>query len=352
MSKKKEGHFPHLPNQAVVYGVHNLDYVGSKSASEAGSVKGDLNSAISDFVQQDDSVNDGLETIENAQYDTALEDIDFSEYTIDEPYEEYGTATGSEAAVTRIYVNDDNNLTFEEDWEDNPQSSIAHVMGLDSDEEGLQSAIPEKAYEIYDEEMKNHLTTGNVIAEPESLEYDYQRWIISTTVDMEEDGDTTIGSVWDQFAHSANTFNYRIDPSVQSTIKERIESETDYGYTLEASRGLSDAGYDDMDPDDITTFVGDARALGHDDPESVRTFSENFINGGHGNLDQIDESIEEYINDEYGGPESLGIDVDESSDKPVGTQIREYYENKPEITTSDPFEISSHEDRYYIHRVF
>lgn len=334
---------------AVVFGAKNLAYTGPQSAN-GGAVNGDAKTAVSDFHQEEDEQE--LETIENAGYHTKLVDIDFSEYTQDYPYEEEGSSMGQGPSMTRIFV-DGTVLTYEEDWEDNPQSSISECLGIEyEDKETVEKLYPDEAYNIYDEEMSRYLSTDRVSAEVDPLEKDYQRWSISTSQDVEEDPDATMGGVWDDMATAANTFSYRIPESVRSTVSDRILKETDFGIRMGVVRGLKEAGYeDDFDEDVIEDISTDMKDLGFDDEESTERFLSNYITGGHSDTDQIDSNIEDYINENYGSVQNLNIPIDENSDKGVGTQIREYYYNKPEISVSDPFEISEANDRFYVTRV-
>lgn len=334
---------------AVVFGAKNLAYTGPQSAN-GGAVNGDAKTAVSDFHQEEDEQE--LASVEDASHDTKLVDIDFSEYTQDEPYEEEGSSMGDGPSMTRMFV-DGTVLTYEEDWEDNPQSSISECMGIEyEDKETVEKLYPDEAYNIYDEEMSRYLSTDRVSAHAESLENDYQRWSISTTQDVEEDPDATMGGIWNDMATAANTFSYRIPESVRSTVSDRIRKETDFGIRMGIVRGLKEAGYeDDFDEDVIENISTDMQDLGFDDEESTERFLSNYITGGHSDTDQIDSNIEDYINENYGSAKNLNIPIDENSDKGVGTQIREYYYNKPEISVSDPFEISEANGRFYVTRV-
>ena len=239
-----------------IYGKKNINYQGARRAS-GGAVSGSENSARSDFSSSDPyDFEEEKVSIEDADLDTPLKDIDFEdngEHSSIEPY----LINSEQGHNVYIQSYGDNDVTMSYEFEDNPRGTILSLLdgGVDEAEEleydpfgSDEDIVSDEYYEAYDEALESFAQKEGLSLDQETLESDYGMIYFSHSVDPKEDPDYTVGNLHDNFNGAYNAFTYRLPDSFRGdfeyALKERGISTHDVADKVEKMRREED---DDLD---------------------------------------------------------------------------------------------------------
>lgn len=218
-----------------IYGKLNVNHQGAQRAAGNEGINGSMESARADFETSEftPDVSDEILTLEEAGMDTSLKNIDFYEVEEDsdlgDRYE-----LNSEQGHAVYLQKEGSELTMFYEFEDNPRSSILSMLDGDvdraeefefdpysSDEEDV---VTDDYFDAYSSALNTFAEREGISLDQEILESDYGRLEFSHSVDLEKDGDMTIGSLHDQFNGAYNNMTYRFSDGLKADFAQELEN--------------------------------------------------------------------------------------------------------------------------------
>lgn len=231
-----------------IYGKKNINYQGTRRASGS-AISGSEDSVRSDFSSSEPyDFDDEKVSVEDADLDTPLKDIDFEDYEgsdFGEPY----LVNSEQGHNVYIQSYGDNDVTMTYEFEDNPRNTILSLLdgGVDEVEEleydpfgSDEDIVSDEYYEAYDDALQSFAQKEGLSLDQEILENDYGRLSFYHSADPEEDPDYTVENLHDNFNGAYNAFTYRLPDSFRSdfehALKEKGISTHDLADKVEAIR--------------------------------------------------------------------------------------------------------------------
>lgn len=231
-----------------IYGKKNVNYQGARRAS-GNAISGSESSVRSDFSSVDPyDFEEEKVSIEDADLDTPLKDIDFEDYEDSGFGEPYLVDSDIGQNVYIQSYGDDVTMTYE--FEDNARNTILSLLDgdvyeaeeLEYDPYGSdEDAVSDEYYDAYSEALQSFADKEGLSLDQEFIEADYGRLSFHHSVDItEEDPEYNLGNLHDNFNGAYNAFTYRLPDSFRSdfehALKEKGISTHDLADKVEAIR--------------------------------------------------------------------------------------------------------------------
>lgn len=243
-----------------IYGKLNVNHQGAKRAAGNEGISGSKDSARADFATAEFSpdIDDEIFTIDEAGMDTPLKNIDFDE--VEETY-----ASGDRYELNReqghaVYLQKEGSeLTMFYEFEDDPRRSILSMLDGDVDraEEfefdpfgSDEDVVTDEYFDAYSSALNTFAEREGISLDQEILESDYGRLEFYHSVDLDEDGDMSVGQLHDHFNGAYNNMTYRFSDSIRADFERELEergiSTGDLADKLEEIRAKADVEDDDF----------------------------------------------------------------------------------------------------------
>lgn len=204
-------------NPQYLWGRKNPNWNGPSKASKDSIVSGGRGAASGDFTSSPTSPE--KVSVDDADLDTKLGDIDFSECTSQDPWQDDAAHVGAE--YTTIIYADEGGVTMGYEFEDNPQGFIESILEEHNEETGEDIQFHSDMTYDWEKGLNDWAMFRGLTVDTDTLENDYSR---VTFYASEDDPDKTLEDLHDKLNAAYNAETYVIPDELKHNIMMYIKN--------------------------------------------------------------------------------------------------------------------------------